>query len=143
MNNATNYIRPISLLLVKNQNDCLLVFKAEDTHKKETFYRFLGGGIEFGERSDETLKREIKEEINAEIKNLHLLTILENVFTHDGLDMHELVFVYEADFVDKDFYNKESIDIIDSKSGRKAIWVKKDLLMQSHFYPEGIKEYIK
>ena len=59
-------IRPIALgLAVKNNK--LLVSEGFDKVKNETFYRCLGGGIEFLEKSSDALKREFKEEIGANI----------------------------------------------------------------------------
>ena len=45
-----NNIRPIAVCVVRN-NDNILVFEGYDPVKKETFYRPLGGAIEFGEHS--------------------------------------------------------------------------------------------
>ena len=55
-----------------------------------------GGTIEFGERSEQTAIRELREEreeIGAEIKSLRLLGTLENIFTLDGNTGHEIVMV--------------------------------------------------
>ena len=52
--------------------------------KDETFYRPIGGRIEFGERGAETVAREIREEINAEVANLVYLGALENIFTYES-----------------------------------------------------------
>ena len=59
-------IRPLALgIAVKNNK--LLVSEGFDNIKKETFYRCLGGGIEFLEKSEVALKREFLEEININI----------------------------------------------------------------------------
>ena len=64
--NKFKEIRPIVLgLAIKNGK--LLVGEGYDKIKDQTFYRCLGGGIEFLEKSDEALKREFKEEIGAVI----------------------------------------------------------------------------
>ena len=60
-------IRPIVLGVVRKGNK-LLVSKGYDKSKNQEFYRCLGGGIEFLERSEDALKREFKEEINIEIE---------------------------------------------------------------------------
>lgn len=49
-------IRPIVLGIVKKDNK-LLVSRGYDKTKNQEFYRCLGGGIEFLEKSDEALKR--------------------------------------------------------------------------------------
>jgi ADP-ribose pyrophosphatase YjhB (NUDIX family) len=141
MNIFDKSTRPIVLALIKNKNK-LLVFQGKDKVKDQIFFRLLGGGIEFSEKSDEALKREIKEELNAEIKNLNFVKVLENIFNYEGKDYHELVFVYSAEFVDDKFYDYNEIDILDSEHQSKAIWVDVDKLKNSNFVPEGIKAVI-
>lgn len=64
------------------------------TSEHPAFHRPLGGSIEFGERSDEAVVREIHEELEATFVDPDLLGILENIFTIDGETGHEVVFVY-------------------------------------------------
>ena len=56
-------IRPNALVIIRKNNQ-LLSLKGIDEKTGKVFYRLLGGGIEFGENSKETLTREIKEEFN-------------------------------------------------------------------------------
>ena len=139
---STNKIRPVALLLARKDSK-YLVFEGEDKTKKNIFFRSLGGGIEFGEDSKTALKREIKEEINAGIKNLKLLKILENIFDYNGIHMHEIIFIYSGEFENRELYNKKEIEILDSDSQDKAIWVEKKELLKTNFYPEGVKDLIK
>lgn len=143
MKNSTNSIRPVSLLLAENSEGQLLVFRAEEQRTGKEFYRFLGGGIKFGEKSEVALKREIKEEINAEIGEVELLKVFENIFEYEDMDMHEIVFVSKAKFTDENFYKMNNIKILDSKPGRKAVWIDKAKLIKANFYPDGIKELIE
>lgn len=55
--NKFKEIRPIVLGLAI-ENNKLLVSKGFDNVKKQTFYRCLGGSIEFLEKSTDALKRE-------------------------------------------------------------------------------------
>ena len=67
--NKFKEIRPIALgLAIKNGK--LLVSEGYDHSKKQTFYRCLGGGIEFLEKSTDALIREFLEEINTNIIHL-------------------------------------------------------------------------
>ena len=59
-------IRPIVLGIARKDNK-ILVSEGYDKIKNETFYRCLGGGIEFLETSKEALKREYKEELGINI----------------------------------------------------------------------------
>ena len=47
-------IRPVVLGLVRRNNK-ILVSEGHDKNKNETFYRCLGGGIEFLEKSQDAL----------------------------------------------------------------------------------------
>ena len=90
-------IRPIVLgLAIKNNK--ILVSEGYDKVKDETFYRCLGGGIEFLEKSEEALKREFMEEINIDITVRDFLGISENIFTCQGKKAHELILFYSAKF---------------------------------------------
>ena len=60
-------IRPIVLGIARRGNK-ILVSEGYDKSKNQTFYRCLGGGIEFLETSQEALKREFKEEIDIDIE---------------------------------------------------------------------------
>ena len=98
-------IRPIALLMAIRNNK-ILVIAGHDYFKHENFYRLIGGGIEFGETGAQALKREVKEEINAEIKNVKYLDLIENIFNYEGEDMHEIILVYRADFKEKGIYQE-------------------------------------
>ena len=53
-------IRPLAICLF-SRGDQILVAEGFDPVKDETFYRPLGGAIEFGERAVQTLARELSE----------------------------------------------------------------------------------
>ena len=83
-------IRPLAIC-VFHRNGRIIVNKSYDPVKHETFYRPLGGGIEFGETSAQAVEREIEEEIGAKVTKLQLLGTLENIFTYLGDPGHEIV----------------------------------------------------
>jgi ADP-ribose pyrophosphatase YjhB (NUDIX family) len=97
---SCGYIRPIAICIFRHGNR-ILVGDAGDPVTGELFYRPPGGGIRFGERSEAALRREIREELGAEIDHPQLLGAMENLFTFDGQQGHEVVFVYDAEFKDK------------------------------------------
>lgn len=87
----------------------ILVFDAFDTTDNLPYYRPLGGSVEPGETSKEAIKREILEELGEEIENIKLLGVLEEIFTHEGKPCQEVIFIYDAEFVDKGVYDKSSM----------------------------------
>ena len=94
----------IKALLVIGYKDKLLLNKGYDNVKKETFFRFVGGSLNFGEKADEAMRREIKEELNSEIENLQFLTVVENIFTYEGEKEHEITFLYKGDLSNKNIH---------------------------------------
>ncbi|MGH2403262.1 MAG: NUDIX domain-containing protein [bacterium] len=83
MGMKSNTIRPLAICVFRDGEN-ILVAEGTDDIKGETFYRPLGGAIEFGEYARDTLVREMREEIGAEITDLRYLGALENVFTYMG-----------------------------------------------------------
>ena len=142
---AENRIRPLALCLFRRGDD-ILVFEGVDTVKPEVFYRPLGGGIHFGERAEDAARREIREEIGGETTNLRLLGVLENLFTHQGAPGHEVLFLFEADFVDPAFYARDSmVGHEDGGVPFKAFW--KPLTAfgpgKAPLYPDGLLELLR
>lgn len=101
-------IRPIAICLFRD-GQRLLVSEGYDPVKQRYFFRPLGGGIEFGESSQAAIVREIREETGHEIHQIQLLGVLENRFVFDGKPGHEIVFVYDAEFVDRTLYQQGCI----------------------------------
>ena len=134
-------IRPIVLGLVRKDNK-ILVSKGYDESKEQEFYRCLGGGIEFLEKSEGALKREFKEQLNIEIKVGKFLGISENIFNYKGKNAHELVLFYDAYIDDKDY--KEKYNVIDDDSETEAIWIDIDKFKNNELilYPEQIFKYL-
>jgi len=83
-------------VIVNEERSHLLVFEGHDSVRDLTFHRLLGGHIEFGERAQDTVVREIREEIGLDLAEPRLLGVLESIFEHEGRSGHEVVFVYEG-----------------------------------------------
>jgi ADP-ribose pyrophosphatase YjhB (NUDIX family) len=128
------------------QEDYIFVSKSYDSIKKDYFYRPIGGTVEFGEYTIDTIKREILEEMNAEIINIRLEKILESIFVCDGIDGHEIVFLYTAYFKDVKYYEKKEYAIVESNGEQvPALWVKKEEFIEKRLrlVPEALVEFIK
>jgi len=137
-------VRPLAICVFR-KGDRLLVGEGYDPAKRETFYRPLGGTISFGEHSQQAIAREIREELNVEVTNVRFLGTLENIFTYDGRPGHEIVLVYEADFVDRSLYEKATIQgIEDGNIPFKAVWKPLEEFERggSPLYPEGLLELL-
>ena len=139
-----NMIRPI-VICVFRQGPQILVAEGTDPATGEVFYRPLGGGIEFGESSADALRREICEELGTEIEDLKLLGVLENPFVYDDARGHEIVFVYDAAFVDRRLYDVPAPEGLESDgSVIPAIWLDLNRYVQGSppVYPDGLIELL-
>jgi ADP-ribose pyrophosphatase YjhB (NUDIX family) len=140
-----NRIRMLSLGIFR-RGDSIFVAEGYDPVKGETFYRPLGGGVEFGERAVDALIREMREETGLEVANLRYAGMCENIFTYLGERGHEIVLVYEADFTDPAVYeNDEMLCQEDDGLAFKAVWKPisefgKD--KEGPLYPNGLMEML-
>jgi len=138
------FIRPLAICVFKHNNK-ILVCEGIDSVKNETFYRPAGGMIEFQERAEDALRREIKEETGEEITNIKYLGVLENIFTYEGKPGHEIILVYDAEFVNKDVYKKDVIKITESNDvWCYAYWKSLDEFGggKLKLYPDNLKQLL-
>ena len=139
--NKYKEIRPIVLGLA-TKDDKLLVSEGYDNVKKQTFYRCLGGGIEFLEKSEDALKREFSEEISVNININNFLGVSENIFIHNGKNAHELVLYYDISIPDE--YYKNEYTVIDDHGESKAKWIDIDEFKNKEkiLYPEEVFKFL-
>src|SRR3990170_1329775 len=132
-------IRPLALCLFRRDDGALLVVPGYDTVKRQRFYRPLGGEIEFGERAEEAARREVREEIGAEVDGLLLLGVFENLFVYQGERGHELVWLFEGRFSDASFYDREVIDCDEGGARFEAHWLPLAAFTpETPLYPDGL-----
>jgi len=97
--------REVSVLIpYYKENDKVFVFmqkRSKDAKRIPDYFGFFGGGLENGENPEDGLKREIKEELNIELTNMHKFF---NKYEFYG----SIVNVFSLE-VDKDFKNKTEI----------------------------------
>ena len=125
---------------VCRDGDRVLLGAAYDPTKREEFFGPPGGGVEFGERAEDAVRREMIEELGAELADVALLGVLENIFIYDGQPGHEIVFVFTARLADQSLYAKEEIEGNELGMPFMARWMPLD-----HFdaggpplYPHGL-----
>lgn len=62
---------------------------------KEHFY-LPGGHVEFGEKAEDALKREFQEEMAVKVRDIQFVGVVENYFTQNEEEHHELNLVFSA-----------------------------------------------
>ena len=112
----------VKVMCLIQHNGKLLVNKGYDNAKKQTFYRLVGGKVEFGEKMEDTIKREIKEELNSSVKSINFVTAKEEIFTYEGEIGHEVNFLYKVTLDNKELFEKEVIPNPDSDEF-PAVWI--------------------
>ena len=140
-----NQIRPIALCIFRH-NDQILVFEGHDPVKGETFYRPLGGGIEFGERSEDAVRRELKEELNVDIAGLKYLGTLENLFAFNGNSYHEVVLVYDGRLTESELYEQALLTGKEANGDDiRAMWKSLQEFESGELilYPHGLLELLR
>lgn len=141
-----NKVRPLAICVFR-KDDRILVAEGYDPVKRQTFYRPLGGAIEFGERSEDTVRRELMEEIGAEVGEVWYLGTLENIFVFNGEPGHEIVLVYDGVLTDSGLYEQAEVVGNEAEIGEsfKAVWknISEFVEGKSTVYPEGLLELIR
>ena len=90
--------------------DRILVERCRDEVKDETFFRLLGGTVEFGEKAAETVRRELLEELRAEAAVGPLLATFENIFTFEGQPGHEICLIFDTSLLNEQLYALDAWD---------------------------------
>ena len=102
-------IRIYGLLIHNNK-----IVLSDEVYKEHRFTKFPGGGMQFGERTIDCLKREMKEEYDWEIEVLqHFYTtdfFVKSIFNESQV----IAIYYSFTLKDKSLLNFESINAIDN-----------------------------
>lgn len=135
-------IRILSICVFR-RGSRILVARGLDAVKGEAFLRPLGGAVEFGELAVDAIRREIREELHAEIIEPVQIGVLENLFTYQGTPAHEIVIVFDAEFADHRLYQKDSLTIHEEDIwDGPAQWVDFHDNLATPLYPDGLVELL-
>ena len=98
--------------------------------KEADYYYFSGGHVEFDEDSVTALKRELKEETDADVASIQFIGVWENSF----LQKHEVNPVFEATLASASIKNME--DHIETA------WVSLEEFKNARVLPVGLQEKV-
>ncbi|MED0960697.1 NUDIX domain-containing protein [Bacillus paramycoides] len=107
--------------------------------ENESFYRFPGGSIEFGETVKEAIIRELMEEYDLKVCVQELAIANEYIFEWDGEKGHHCTLMHKACLdktITKEVRHKEYEDII-------VTWKSIEELKWKPTYPEEIISYLE
>jgi len=109
------------------------------------YYRPIGGTIEYGERSSDTVVREFREEISMEVEVVSYLGCIENIFSVDGETGHDIDHVYVVRPIDEQLRSNEMFPVIEGDRTTIAKWVQLEVFHAGKLplYPDGLLDLIK
>ncbi len=103
-------MRPTALCVLSRHGE-ILVGEGYDPVSGTTFLRPPGGEIEFGERAEVAIVREVREELGIDLVDVRRLGVLEEIFTHRGETGHEVAFVFDGRAADETVYERTELTI--------------------------------
>lgn len=138
---TTLLMRVVAQCLLEH-NGRLLLQEFWHEHEHYYFFRPPGGGIEPGEYAADAMRREIQEELAAEVSEPELVHVLENIFEYDGDTRHEIVFLFRAAVLDEQLTRVPEVRLIDNTFEFRAVWIPIAKLLQGDvvLYPVGLRE---
>lgn len=112
-------------------------------HKKESddFWSIPGGRAELMEKTEDTIIREYKEEIDADISVLRQVWLTEDFFTYKNEDYHEIGFYYLVKLLDDKLKNKNiTYEGIEGKEKLIYKWFDINEIYKESIYPVFLKK---
>ncbi|KRG12599.1 hypothetical protein ACA30_18475 [Virgibacillus soli] len=129
-------LRTEAIVWRKNQEAIQFLVQCDD---EESFYRFPGGTVEFGESTDKALRREFTEEYDLDIQVGDLKFVSEEYLTNGGKIQHRMTLIYEVRLLnqfDEEWRHKEYADV-------KMVWRTIDQLELKEVAPTGSFQHLK
>lgn len=107
-------------------------------------YALIGGRVEIGESSADTVKREIKEELGKDIEITGYISTIENFFEMKGSKYHEIMFVHKIEFTNEEDKKIEyTMKNIEGKDYLKYEWIDLENIDECPLLPIAIKDILK
>jgi len=111
------------------------------TTSEDPFWNLPGGRAELNEDTEQTIAREMKEELNIDVRVEGLGFIREDFFEYDGKRYHEIGFYYFLSIRDDEEITTFTDDFGGIEDNGRLIfrWVAIDALQELEVYPENLK----
>jgi len=115
------------------------------TDEQSQHYFIPGGRVLINELSEDAIIREIREELNIEVKVNRMLWVSEEFFHEDYYNeqFHEICFYYLLDLVDKKLMSKGNKFLIEEgKHSNTFMWVEIENISELDLRPDFVKNNI-
>ena len=102
-----------------------------------------GGRIEIGETSEQTIKREIQEELGKDIEILKYMTTIENFFEMENKKYHEIYFLYKVEFLEEAKKIDYAMHNVEGKEYLRYEWIDLKEIDKYNLLPICLKNILK
>lgn len=116
------------------------------THRNinKDHYCLPGGRIEIGESSEQTIKREIQEELGKQIEIIEYAATIENFFEMENKKYHEIYFLHRIEFEnEEDKKINYTMHNVEGKEYLQYEWLDLDKIEEYNILPRCLKEVLK
>lgn len=142
---ASDWIPPqhirVVVVGIACSGDSILAFWVTEASGLIKGARPPGGGVEFGERTADALAREFREELATGVDVLGPPAILENLFRHQGVAGHEIVYAFPVRLQEAALYRRRHF-LIEEPDGQRqtAEWMALDRFRDgtTPLFPDGL-----
>ncbi len=133
---------------VFGRRDQVLLSHFEDAVTGERLARPPGGGLLFGETSEQAIRREMREELGVELSSVRLLGVLESLFHFEGKRGHNVEFIYAVTAADLGLYERDETwgeDDGPGPAGTTPVLFRWSALTVegTRLVPQGLRELLK
>ena len=128
---------------VIRSEDRILVWTDYNPDTGETVAVPPAGHVEFGEKGEETIRRELQEELQATAQRVDYVGLIEDIFDWAGQRRHEIYLIYDVDLAKRTIYGAKDVQIEDDDERYVARWRSlTDFDSETRLVPYGLRELI-
>jgi ADP-ribose pyrophosphatase YjhB (NUDIX family) len=115
------------------------------SHAAPTFWFLPGGRVDLMEATPETVRREMREELGAEVEIERLQFVVENFFTLEEKRFHEIGFYYRCRLTDPAVLDKSRVwqGVVDGTYKLDIRWFRLDELDQVDVRPPFLADALQ
>lgn len=121
-----------------SQGNYVVGFRTENCRdNRNTWEPTGGGGLKFGETVEDGVRREIKEELGADVVNMERLGVREVFRELDGEKTHWIMFDYKVEV------DPQQVKIVEPDKCAELRWVKPDAIPEPMMdgFPQFLEAY--